>query len=464
MTAMESRGSMARKIKIIIIILAVIVVVVVGAAIVFFNFFAGKNVTTYKESSEVLINPLIGYAVNADEEADIVLSSLVYIDITWAELEPEEGVYDFDTIASENRIEEWKSEGKHAVLRFICDYPGSESHRDIPDWLYEMTGDGVDYDIEYGKGYSPDYNNETFIKYHEKAIRALGSYLGQDSFVSYVQLGSLGHWGEWHVYYPAGIPRIPDSEVRLKYVEPYIAAFPNARLLMRRPFAELPTGGGLYNDMTGAEDDTYAFLDWINNGGVYEQTGESGAIKACADIWDSAPIGGEFTSSIAMSELLDTEYDRTIELLDATHMSFIGPKVPVVYGDESDYKENAYDLLSHVGYRYYVSQMEISKSGALRNVRLTWVNSGVAPIYWDWQPCMYITNANNEVVERYALDIDLTEIGQGDSIISGCSVKEEYVTDDSYKFWAGIENPETGEPEIYLAMDAVRSGKMSKLK
>ena len=30
---------------------------------------------------------------------------------------------------------------------------------DIPEWLYERTGDGVFYDTEYGKGYCPDYSN-----------------------------------------------------------------------------------------------------------------------------------------------------------------------------------------------------------------------------------------------------------------------------------------------------------------
>ena len=30
------------------------------------------------------------------------------------------------------------------VFRFVCDLPGDEPHRDIPDWLYEKTKDGKD--------------------------------------------------------------------------------------------------------------------------------------------------------------------------------------------------------------------------------------------------------------------------------------------------------------------------------
>ena len=87
----------------------------------------------------------------------------------------------------------WKSKGKKVVFRFLCDLPGREAHLDIPDWLYEKTGDGTVYDCEYGKGYSPDYTNPLFVEYHKKAIEALGQEYGQDTFICYVQFGSLGH-------------------------------------------------------------------------------------------------------------------------------------------------------------------------------------------------------------------------------------------------------------------------------
>lgn len=114
----------------------------------------------------------------------------MYIDITFRELQPESpDKFDFETIAEKNNIERWKMEGKHAVLRFVCDIPDDNMmHKDIPDWLFDLTGDGTFYDTSYGKGYSPNYGSEIFIKYHEAAVRALGEYFS-DGFVSYVELG-----------------------------------------------------------------------------------------------------------------------------------------------------------------------------------------------------------------------------------------------------------------------------------
>lgn len=105
--------------------------------------------------------------------------------------------------------------GKHLVLRFICDDPGDESHTDIPDWLYRETGkDGDWYDNDYGKGFAPDYSNTTMIRRHTQAVKAMGERWGSDPLISYIELGSLGHWGEWHVNYGAGIRRLPLEEVR----------------------------------------------------------------------------------------------------------------------------------------------------------------------------------------------------------------------------------------------------------
>ncbi len=76
---------------------------------------------------------------------------------------------------------------------------------DIPKWLYEKTGgDGTWYEGAYGKGFAPDYNNELLIRYHSLAVQAMGEHLGKDGLIAFVELGSLGHWGEWHVNYGTG--------------------------------------------------------------------------------------------------------------------------------------------------------------------------------------------------------------------------------------------------------------------
>lgn len=135
----------------------------------------------------------MGYAPCAWEETIGEDISLLYMDITWAELEPEEGKYDWEKIERENQTDRWREEGKHLVLRFVCDIPGEEKHMDIPQWLYDKTDHaGTWYDMEYGKGYAPDYNNEQMIQYHKGQLMHLESILAE---MDWSVISNLEVWG-----------------------------------------------------------------------------------------------------------------------------------------------------------------------------------------------------------------------------------------------------------------------------
>ncbi len=418
----------------------------------------------YKKDEGVFQNPLTGFAPNTDYVELAEKYSLVYMNIIWSELEPEEGKYDWESIEAKNNLSKWKQQGKNLIIRFVCDLPTEEEHMDIPDWLYEKTGDGKFYDMEYGKGYCPDYNNEDFIEAHRIAIKEIGNHFSKDGFLAYVELGSLGHWGEWHTFYPAGIPKMPSSEVRREYVDAYVAAFPYAKLLMRRPFSELPDGAGVFNDMTGAKEDTEEFLEWIKIGGDYEETGEKNALKAVPEIWNIAPVGGEFTSSISMDNMLTANLGRTISLLEKTHMIFIGPHIPDIVGDDAGLTKTSNEILKHVGYRYMVSSMSMKKTDSDDiDITITMRNDGVCPIYFDYIPCIYIEKAAGSGNLRFELPIKLTELYQDCEASCTITVPGDALSEKGDRIYVGIENPDTHKASVYLTMKAERKGTLSLL-
>lgn len=436
------------------IILILSLLILIFCAGVFF--FVKKEVYTYDALDEALKNPMMGFAPSADYEEAVGDNTLVYVGLTWRELEPEEGVYAFADIEETYNLKRWREEGKKVVFRFLCDVPGEESHMDIPDWLYEKTKDGTFYDCSYGKGYSPDYTNQTFITYHEKAIAALGAYFGEDTFFCYIELGSLGHWGEWHVNYAAGIKAFPEEEVCRQYVLPYIEAFPKAKILMRRPFSFVTEYGmGVFNDMTGEPQATEEWLDWIYNGGVYDEASKPIKLVSCEDVWNSAPIGGEFTSSLSMEEMLVTQKERTIALLQESHMTFAGPMCPIANKEEQNYPEEVAEILKQIGYRYGVTRMQLVQNrltGSI-SVSLELKNYGVAPMYFDWPVCLYLLDAEGGVLGRYEMDADLTKITAGKNVKLQVRIQEECLKENVGILAIGIENPETGVPEVLLDMD-----------
>lgn len=119
------------------------VVILLAAAFVLLAFYMIPRIYNLSASVDftagdgVYENPLMGYVNWARHPEEAQTGQLVYIDVTWAEWEPREGHFDIKGLEERNHIKRWKDEGKHAVLRFVCDMPGSEKHMDIPQWLYE---------------------------------------------------------------------------------------------------------------------------------------------------------------------------------------------------------------------------------------------------------------------------------------------------------------------------------------
>ncbi len=408
-----------------------------------------NDTKTFKLTDEAIVNPFMGFAINAENDQAVGEYSLVYIDITFKELQPDNpDEFDFESIENENNIKSWKEQGKHAVLRFICDYPSDESHSDIPDWLMELTDDGTYYDTSYGMGYSPDYNNETFIYYHEQAIKALAEYF-DDGFVSYVQLGSLGHWGEWHIKQNEGLHDMPDEKIREEYISHYTSYFTNAKLLMRRPFnAVAKYNLGLYNDMFGSSEDTNEWLDWINYGGKYSHT--KNALSPVPDFWKFSPSGGELTSSIPMEDICGDGLEELLELMKQSHTTFIGPKTPVsLENDDKIYKNATEKIMSLIGYRIGISEVSVIQALNSEDIKITlkWENNGIAPIYFDLPVSLYKKNTRGEFKKIKDIDIKLSEILPGEAVYSETVISAD---SDNQILYIGISDPMTNKPSVNL--------------
>ena len=105
--------------------------------------------------------------------------------------------------------------------------------------------------------------------------------------------------------------------------------------------------------MTGHEKDTAEWLGWLQNGGWYGE--EPNALAPMPAFWQNAPVGGEFTSSIPMKTMLRSQLSQTVELVQQSHMSFLGPKV-----SEETYRGGYNAVLKNLGYRLRVTQLTLT--------------------------------------------------------------------------------------------------------
>lgn len=443
--------------------LVAFIIVIIAASIFLIIKVFGSNVTVTqpKAVDTVFVNPYTGFAGWADNTETELEHSLVYANVTWKELEPKEGEFDFESFEKENNFDYWREAGKKIIIRPVLDYPEDEAHRDIPDWLYnKIGGRGTVYNNEYGRGFSPDYENSILVEYHRRFILALGERYNKDGFVAFIQMGSVGHWGEWHVNYDTGIKKLPKSDVTEAYILAYVQAFPDKELLIRRPqYITGEYGIGLYNDVIGNKHETERWIGWFTDGYESQQTNET--FPAMADFWKHAPSGGEFAESESgVDKYLSGSYiESTLNLLKNSHTSWIGPNSPINHAVNGEATANAKKILRTIGYRFRVSKASFpgqANPGGTLTLDMTWQNDGIAPFYYRWPLEISVIDSAGKAVTSVVAKDDIRTWLPGETA-TVCEIPlPNDIPEGSYTLTAAILNPETGLPGIRLAQESER--------
>lgn len=433
------------------ILLIVLVAVVAVLLVYMLKRYHLNDEVVYEPNLDVVANPMMGYAPYAENLDACDQANLVFIKLKWSDWEPEMGYYDTGYLESQFHLARWKAAGKHGVLRFICDEPGQEGHADIPAWLLDATGDGTYYTSDSGCGYSPEYGNPYFISRHAMAVAALADYFNQDDFLAYVELGSLGFWGEWHARDIDGYSLMPSAEVCWDYTLHYSEQFQDVRFLMRRSYVQAVDAGlGLYNDMLGDPAETDRWLAWTARGGSQDTAGESLPILPYAHFWETGPVGGEITSGVEPETLFREGLSKLLRQVDECHLTFVGPHCP----DAEDY-EPAYEAIRRrLGYKYYVSRLSSTFSFAedALVLELDWENAGAAALYWDWPVMLQVFDSRQNLVYYETLDLKLSQLVPGAKMTTTTSIP--YL--DSFRdgMFIGVTiRSFDGDDYVRLAMD-----------
>ena len=384
-------------------------------AVIYIGSKAMENDVHFKPgySGGEFVNPYMGFAPPADGGPFSQPHSLVFANITWSDFEPEKGVYDFESLEKKINLDYWESKNIRLILRVVLDYPGKKKHKDIPEWLYEeIDKEGIWYEHEWGSGFSPNYDNKRLIYFHEKMIKALANRYNQDPAIAFIELGSLGHWGEWHTLQQDGIyipfPKLPVAET---YVDHYTEYLDGKLLLMRRPHQiAIKNNIGLYNDMFGRYDHTIEeFLDWVDNGYEFWLTDERNPPMKAA--WKTAPIGGEFAPTKNWGDYFSEEsFKGTMEQLKLTHVSWLGPSSPAYYPVEGELNEHIHQFLGKIGYHFRLRQSIHPKEVESKKdfeLTLEWENTGVAPFYFPWPLEISLADEKGDIVYSQISAVDI---------------------------------------------------------
>ena len=420
------------------------------------SFAASQDVvSSFTDSGAVLVNPYEGFAPRASGGPYAQPHSLVFNYVTWKSLEPTKGVYDFATFEKVNKFSYWKGQNVKFIFRLIADDPDDTlAHQDIPSWLYNETKDGTTYSNDYGKGYSPNYANKTYIEAHKRLVQALAARYDGDPFIAQIEIGSVGHWGEWHTYKGSdSVVPFPTIDVADQYVQHYVDAFHSTPLSMRRPTpVAVKNNLGLFCDMIANSSQVYDwFLNWTTSGYTWWLTGEK--MPAMPNYYKTVMTGGESMISFA-TNLNDTNRASTMQQIKDLRLSYWKTQDTAYTSLGTTITDRIADLKNLIGYRFLVSTSTVASevtAGSSLKVSFTMKNSGAAPFYRDWPVQLSLVDSAGKVLasKKTALDIR-TVFGQQGTVSDTLAVPAG-VAAGKYQVSVSIIDPATGLSGVKLA-------------
>ena len=424
-----------------------------------------------------------------------------------------------DFTALELELEDIASRGRQAVFRIFIDFPAAapqtgcpvypdQASREaaamawsefaLPDFLIASTAitdycDGPN-DVF---GFSPDYTSNALLDEIELLMAAIdarydsfpGSGSGNDPRIAYLEVGFLGHWGEWHTFLHPSDPlacgvgefSVHDAMDRvLNVFDATEGAFTKTRVVvsadllqcqLRFDDPDADTDGVAFFRSIGVHDDDFANSTVCDTSHGYAARS---AALGLDDDWRSLPIGGEVQPSIQDTihadddaldcEPADTDGFDTGELdaaVSAVHASWLldfnlfempGPSTPPMQ------IVNAEDTSRAMGYQLYVSQVALPAMQAAcepMDLVLRVENRGVAPLAYDMPVDLVVLDGAVEVASYIVDDdIDLSFVDDAVPVDFAISVEEFGAFSGSLDLALRVPNPMAGGMPLRFANDA----------
>ena len=360
------------------------------------------NLERYWDDAKALNNPHKGWEVHYysnsvnnygrglapnDSLSDFPGLTNIYLRLAWSYIEPEEGVFNWAVLDSV--VNRWVPWGKTVSFRITT--KETTITYATPEWVIKAGAKGELFgDPGRRQAWSPDYGDPIFLAKLENFHRAFAARYDKP-FTSYVDIGSIGDWGEGHTA-QSGWKDVPVDVVK-KHIDLHKRCYKNTILIISDDYiGQRDTDDGAdYEIFNYCKEKGIGYRDDSANVSWYNRTlGFSNSCIRTPELFSSAyksiPVVLE---QHHYRDLLRTYPNNTRDI--AFEMAVRETKATMI-----GFHHYPREWLNH-NYRFAIKMANLSgywyfpkfamlpdtlRTNSNRNyIRMTWENRGVAPAY-----------------------------------------------------------------------------------
>ena len=409
--------------------------------------------------NSLLINPGKGfveyYGTTADTKSVIGVG---YSRCDWSVLEPAEGVYNWSPI--DGFIAAYASYGLKIGWRVMNYDTGVGVQHATPAWVFKSgtnTQTGSVYPVGAVSVAIPDPSSPSgnqivpanmedpvFLARMKEFITAFGKKYNGNPNIAFLDIGDYGNSGEQNAY---PIANVTSEQLKEDYFKPYFAAFPNTQLIVNCNISDLYKGVYVWAVTQGAGARRDGICSkWCADGyQVLIAYPNAPAVMEYGNNWPSMLADGKDPKSgfpwVSSDEVL-----KYVKEGKASYLQFF----PEFYRAN---KEFCQMLGNKLGYHFILQEAELPskiKPGSPFEIKLAWLNDGVAPIYEPCYVAMALLDSNDRVVAREWLDESNPKRWMPDGIkTETMQVNFSSVPEGVHKFAIGLFHDKADANPVY---------------
>jgi hypothetical protein len=335
----------------------------------------------------------------------------LYLRLAWAFLEPEEGKFDWSYI--DNIVEKYVPMGYKISFRISCKETGKVNEAvpveingiryATPYWVVKAGAKGIERPPYGGPSWTPDYNDPVFLEKLDNFHKAFAAKYDGKPWVRYVDVGSIGEWGEGHTYYSTKVP--PSVELVKKHIDLHLKHYKQTQIIVADDLLAYEK----------SEQDQQELLNYaLKNGislrddspmvkGYMENDLDTWTVRHpefFAEVYKTMPtvyelqhyghvkndgnwLGKNGEDTIPGIGVSGADIFRnSVKIIRPTYIGWHG------YLGEwlTDNPELTKELLNLCGYWYFQKSINVTKAKGLNlSFEMEWLNKGVAPAYTSYQ-------------------------------------------------------------------------------